>query len=107
MFLSKLKLAAGVLVFALGVGLAICGWATAQPTPVKPPEKPGQVEPPRDAAQEPPPAPEGPKAEVVLPEGWKFLNSPWLPSAEYSDGTKLPAARLAGQRLNSRDRSAR
>ncbi len=43
--------------------------------------------------------PEGPKAAAVLPEGWKFLNSPWLPSAEYSDGTKLPAARLAGQRF--------
>jgi uncharacterized protein (TIGR03067 family) len=99
MFISKLKLAGAALVLALGVGLGICGWALAQPTPVTPPEKPVQVEPPRDAAKDPPPAPEGPKADTVLPEGWKFLNSPWLPSAEYSDGTKLPAARLAGQRF--------
>jgi RNA polymerase sigma factor (sigma-70 family) len=100
MSFSKPKLAIGAFVLALGVGLAVGGWAMAQPTPPTPPtppEKSGQVEPQPDAAQEPPPAPAGPKAVAVLPEGRKFLNSPWLPSAEYSDGTKLPAARLAGQ----------
>lgn len=42
MSISKLKLATAALVFALGVGLAVRGWATAPPTP---PEKPPQVEP--------------------------------------------------------------
>ncbi len=89
MSISKLKLATAALVFTLGVGLAVGGWAATQSTPQAPPEKPAPGEPRRGAAKEPPPGPERAKGEVVVPEGFKF-NGLWVAKGSYSDGNKTP-----------------
>ncbi len=52
MSVSKFKLVTAALVFVFGIGLAVHGWATAQPTSSTPAEKPAQVEPKRGAAPE-------------------------------------------------------
>ena len=54
---TKLKLAAGALVFALVLGLAVGGWAALQPSRSSQPEKQVQVAQPRGAVKDPPPAP--------------------------------------------------
>jgi RNA polymerase sigma-70 factor (ECF subfamily) len=95
MFVTKLKLVAVALVLALGVGLAVSGWAMAQPkspappSPPATPEKPATVEPQRAAAKDRPPPPERPKEEVIAPDLQKFPGT-WVAMTDpYLDDKKM------------------